>query len=152
MKIFSLEIKDYYPYDISQYKLVYDIYEMDNYKNNNFVNFITYNRPTLKTVPLYFYTLNNCIFPSFSNIPPNSNYTLAKGTNPVFVLKEKNIKFFCDNGICIPGPMPIHHFHSNMQYDDDLTFGDCLNKCKNQGMGILDIINKMGKENDIKSY
>ena len=147
MKVFSLEIKNYYPFDITSYKLLYDIYEVDNFKDQYHVNFITYNRPVLKSVPLYFYQLNNSILPSFKNVPPNSSYTLASGVNPIFVLKESNTKFFCDNGRCIPGPMPLHHFHPNMQYDDNLTFKDCLNKCRNQGTGILEIIDKMSVKN-----
>ena len=34
-----------------------------------------------------------------------------------------------------------------MQYDDNLTFKDCLNKCRNQGTGILEIIDKMSVKN-----
>lgn len=153
MKIFSLKLKNYYPYDILSYRLLYDIYEVDNLKDNFHVNFITYNRPELNTFPLYFYDLNSHIFPSFDNNPPNgSNYQTTIGVNPIFVIKNKDVKFYCDNGICLPSPMPKNHFHYNMQYDDDLSFEQCLNACKNQGAGLLKIIEELGNKNIKKSF
>ena len=151
-KIFSLKIKDYYPYDISSYKMLYDIFEVnDKLKDNFYVNFITYNRPVLNSVPLYFYELNNSILPSFDKNPPNSNYRLALGINPIFVLKNKNTRFYCDDGKCLPGPMSNNHFHSNMQYDDTLSYSDCLNKCKDKSENLLNIIEKISYEDSNKS-
>ena len=155
MKLFSLELKNYYPYDILSYKLLYDIYEVDNLKDDFHVNFITYNRPVLNTVPLYFYYIISNILPSFNDKPPfGTNYQIAAGVNPIFVLKNKDVKFYCDNGKCLPSPMPKNHFHYNMQYDDDtLSFDQCLNSCKNQGKGLLDIIEELSnkKSFDIKN-
>lgn len=151
-KIFSLKIKDYYPYDISDYKMLYDIFEVnDKLKDIFYVNFITYNRPILNSTPLYFYELNNSIFPSFDKNPPNSNYSLAIGINPIFVLKNKNTKFYCDNGKCLPGPMSSNHFHPNMQYDDTLSYSNCLNKCKDETYKFLNVIEKISYENSKKS-
>lgn len=151
-KIFSLKIKDYYPYDISTYKMLYDIFEVNDKLNDNFyVNFITYNRPVLNSVPLYFYELDNSILPSFDKNPPNSNYRLALGINPIFVLKNKNVKFYCDNGKCLPGPMANNYFHPNMEYDDTLSYNDCLNKCTNKENKFLNVIEKIRYENNKKS-
>ena len=156
MKLFSLEIKNYYPYDILSYKLLYDIYEVDNLKDDFHVNFITYNRPVLNTVPLYFYDISSNILPSFDNKPPvGKNYEIVEGVNPIFVIKNKDVKFYCDNGICLPSPMPTNHFHYNMQYDDTLSFDECLNTCKHQGKGLLYIIEELSNKNkksfDIKN-
>jgi hypothetical protein len=153
MKLFSLELKNYYPYDILSYKLLYDIYEVDNLKDQFHVNFMTYNRPVLNTIPLYFYDIGSNILPSFDNKPPfGENYELAFGVNPIYVIKNKDVKFYCDNGECLPSPMPKNHFHYNMQYDDTLTFDECLNSCKNQGTGLLNIIEKLGNKHDTKSF
>ena len=148
--LFSLEIKNYYPYDILNYRLLYDIYEVDNLKDNFHVNFISYNRPVINSIPLYFYALADNILPSFNKDPPSPEYKIVPGVNPVFVLKNKDVKFYCDNGECLPSPMPLHHFHYNMQYDDTLSFGDCLNVCKKQGKGILNTIEQLSNKESME--
>ena len=153
MKLFSLELKNYYPYDILSYKLLYDIYEVDNLKDQFHVNFITYNRPVLNTVPLYFYAIGSNILPSFDDKSPfGENYELELGVNPIYVIKNKDVKFYCDNGECLPSPMSKNHFHYNIQYNDMLTFEECLNSCKNQGTGLLNIIEILGNKHCKKNF
>ena len=148
MKVFSLEIKNYFPYDILSYKLLYDIYEVDDLKDQNHVNFITYNRPTLNSVPLYFYEINGNIYPTFDNKPPNSQYKLVDGVNPIFVIRNKNAKFYCDNGICFPGPITYNNVNPSIKLNDNLTFDECLKVCKNKGKNILHIIKDLSMENN----
>lgn len=152
MKLFSFEIKNYYPYDISSYKLLYDIYEVDRIKDKYHVNLITYNRPVLNSIPLYFYQIHEHIFPSFSNKLPSSDYKLAIGVNPIFVLKDKNVNFHCGNGICFPEPVPTINLNPFIKVDNTLTFSKCLNFCNNRGKSILDTIYDLSNKNSLNKY
>lgn len=153
MKLFSCEIKNYYPYDISTYKLLYDIYEVDRLKDKYHVNLITYNRPVLNSIPLYFYQFNEHIFPSFSDKPPNSEYNLVLGVNPIFVLKDKNVSFHCGNGICFPEPVPSINMNPFTEDDDNsLSFSKCLNFCNSRGKSILDTIYDLSNKNSLKNH
>lgn len=153
MKLFSCEIKNYYPYDISTYKLLYDIYEVDRLKDVYHVNLITYNRPVLNSISLYFYQLNEHIFPSFSNKPPSPDYKLVLGVNPIFVLKDKNVKFHCGNGICFPEPIPSINMNPFTEDDDNsLSFSECLNFCNNKGKSILYTIYDLSNKNSSNNY
>ena len=147
MKLFSFEIKNYYPYDITSYKSLYDIYEVDRLKDKYHVNLITYNRPVLNSIPLYFYQLNDHIFPSFNNKPPNSEYKLALGVNPIFVLKDKNVNFHCGSGICFPEPVETINLNPFIKVDNTLSFSECLNFCNSRGKSILDTIHDLSNKN-----
>jgi hypothetical protein len=140
-KLFSLRIRNYFPYDISEYTLVYDIFSL-NKEDDNVINFITYNRPVPNTKKLYLHELNGSIFPSFDKEPPSNSldWTL-NNVNPIFVMATKNTKFFCDNGRCIPTPVPENHFCNNKDDDIGISIDECLKKC-NKTIGILDVINQ----------
>lgn len=140
-KLFNLKFKNYFPYDIKEYKLVYDIFSI-NMKDEFSVNFITYNRPVTNVKPLYFHELNGGIFPSFDIIPPNSNpnWTLPN-VNPIFVMTKIDQKFYCDNGRCLPSPMIKNHFHQTgiLGDDENLEIDNCLSNC-GYSIGILETV------------
>jgi hypothetical protein len=101
MKVFSLEIKNYFPYDILSYKLLYDIYEVDDLKDQNHVNFITYNNvnPSIK--------LNdNLTFDECLKVCKN------KGKNILHIIKDLSME---------NNPSKLH-FISNIFYGNNKIF------------------------------
>lgn len=152
-KLFNVKIKNYFPYDIKEYKLIYDIFSID-LEDEYSINFITYNRPVTNVKPLYFHQFNNSIFPSFDKNPPNTNpnWTLS-GVNPIYVMTKENQKFYCDNGRCLPSPMLSNHFHQTgiLGDDDNIEINDCLEKCKG-GIGILQTVYDISHNKNEKKY
>lgn len=145
-KMFSLKIKNYFPYDIKDYKLVYDIFSINN-DDIYSVNFITYNRPVPNVKKLYFHQLNDNIFPSFDEKPPtNSKEWILPSINPIFVMTSKVDKFFCDNGRCLPMPIPDEYYKQMIENKDNLNIEDCLKNCNN-GISILELIKEKSKQN-----
>lgn len=143
-KLFSLEIRDYFPYDIQEYKNIYDIYSI-NIEEPYTVNLITYNRRIPNVKDLYFYELNGHIFPTFEPNPPNNDkgWTLPN-INPIFVMITNNNNFFCDNGRCLPSPIPDNYFKQNVNEKSNISIQECLMSCKG-GVGILNLVENISK-------
>ena len=70
-KLFSIERKNHFPYGLTDYKILYNPYDIK--RDIYTVSFITYNKPVIHTKPLYFHKLNDNIFVSFDDKPPNNN-------------------------------------------------------------------------------
>lgn len=149
-KMFNIKIKNYFPYDIKEYKLVYDIYTIDN-DDVYSINFITYNRPVPNSKKLYFHQLNDNIFPSFNQEPPTkSKDWILQNVNPIFVMESKIDKFFCDNGRCLPMPIPNNYYKQITQDKDNLNIQDCLKNCSN-GKSILELVKEKSTESNLEN-
>lgn len=136
-KLFNLKIRNYYPYDIESYNLIYDIFSPEIKEKYN-INLITYNRRVPNVKELYLHELNGRIYPSFEKEPPNNNKNWKlPSVNPIFVLKTNNNNFFCDNGICLPSPAPNNYF--NKTITSEMSIENCLKNCKG-GIGILELV------------
>jgi len=122
MNMFYIEYSDSAPFRMIGIKVNYDLFK---YKHN-YMYFITYNRPTPYTVPLYFYQLEGSVFPSFDSNPPLEDwepvelspiYVIVKmpgleseilpminASNPIVMsnFNPNNIRFHIENGRCIP--------------------------------------------------
>lgn len=145
-KIFTLKIKNYYPYDILSYNYIYDIYLLDT-DDKYSINFITYNRAVPNTKELYFHELNGSIFPSFDKNPPSkSNGWVLPDLNPIYVMTSNNHKFICDNGKCIPSPVSINNLQTPYE---SLNIDECLKKC-NKTLNILQLIKKIDENQSLK--
>lgn len=128
-----------------------DIYLMKDPYNikDDCVYFATYTQPVPNTIPLYFHSLKNNIFPSFDPNPPSK---LSEWTqtiiSPVFVMQTKYEKFKCINGRCIPWISEIKSLYDTDPHDELLGLHNCVVYCnnlvlsKNEGkpFNILDMV------------
>jgi hypothetical protein len=144
-KLFSTQIKNYFPYDMYQYKLIYNIFDINN-DDPYSINFITYNRSTLNTKALYFHSMGNNIFPSFDKDPPNNNPNWKlNGVNPIYVMTSNINKFYYNDTICLPEPMNIDTFGTNIINNQNIN--TCLS---NRGDQIYILQTIKNKSMDIK--
>ena len=115
------------------------------------VNFITYNRPVPNVKKLYFHQLNDNIFPSFEKEPPSkSKEWILPNINPIYVMTTKVDKFFCDNGRCLPMPIPDNYYKQRIDNKDNLNIEDCIKNC-NRGISILELVKEKSKQNNFQS-
>ena len=61
--------------------------------------------------------------------------------------------FFCDNGRCLPSPIPENYFKQRSYEKTNLTIDQCLKSCNKGGIGILtnveNISENIQKENKL---
>ena len=78
MNLYCAEISKSYMTDLRKN---YDLFTF----KDNCVYFMTYNKPALNTVPLYFYQLGTNVFPSFDENPPAKDWNKIN-LSPLFVI------------------------------------------------------------------
>ena len=151
MKIFCAKSSTSFPYNTKDMYLMYDPFNI----KDDCVYFTTYNQPVPNTKPLYFHAQGDNIFPSFDSHPPSD---LTKWTqtriSPVFVMTNKNEKFKCINGRCLPWTSDIKYLYDSDPHDELLSLQNCVIYCndlvvsKNQGkpFNILEMISNESKK------
>jgi hypothetical protein len=115
-------------------KEIADVYDPFNVKDEC-VYFITYNKPVPNTSPLYFHKFGENVFPSFDPNPPSNDHRWGQTKiSPVFVMTpdtvgNKNIKFKCVNGSCIPWIKDIPDIYDIDVHDKLLDLDKCVLYC-----------------------
>ena len=152
MKIFCAKRAKEFPYNTKDMYLMYDPYNI----KENCVYFTTYIQQVPNTVPLYFYASGNNIFPSFDPFPPSIGWIETR-ISPIFVMINKNRKFKCVNGRCLPWIDSIPSMYDSDPHDDLFTLENCVIYCnelvvsKNEGRP-FNILEMIASENIKKKY
>ena len=123
MKIFCAKKNMSEPYNTNDVYLMYDPYNI----KDNCVYFTTYNQKVPNTVPLYFHSFGNNIFPSFDSKPPSSSPEWSQTfISPIFVMTKSHEKFKSVNGRCIPWSEDIKDLYDSNSHEELLSLENCV--------------------------
>jgi hypothetical protein len=126
MKIFCAKKSIDFPYNTTDLYLMYDPYNI----KNDCIYFTTYIQPVPNTKPLYFHKIGNNIFPSFNSTPPSTSDKWTQTfISPIFVMTNKDIKFKCVNGRCLPWINEIPDLYDSNPHKDLLSLQNCVVYC-----------------------
>ena len=157
MQLFRVQRNKEFPYDVTDVNINYDIYNIDD----NSVYFITYTKPVPNTIPLYIWKNNGSTFidfastspPAEQNVPSKnmshsqdiSHILTEKGwssalINPIYIIHPdvvgwdiENIKFQCNNGICMPinskGILSIKKIFNTTKFSEPKVLHECVVSC-----------------------
>jgi hypothetical protein len=150
-KLYYVKHKKTEPYNIIEYKFVYDT--ENNIDDKDKISFITYNRPVYNTIELYFYfnpDIQNNVFATFdNNMLKNTKWKLTSICPIIYVLPNKDIKFYLNNGRCLPMPVLKNTFDVYNNKYQNINFKDCL-KINKPYISILDIVKNYNRINQDK--
>jgi len=152
MKIFCAKKATEFPYNTKDMYLMYDPYNI----KENCVYFTTYIQQVPNTIPLYFYSFGDNIFPSFDSKPPSSDWIETR-ISPIFVMTSKYQKFKCINGRCLPWKDSITTIYDSDPHDELFTLENCVIYCnelvvsKNKGRP-FNILEMIASENNKKKF
>ncbi len=151
-KLFYVKHKNTKPYNIIEYKFVYDT--ENNTIDKDKISFITYNRPVYNSIKLYFYfnpNIKNNIFATFDeNMVKNTKWQLVSICPIIYVLPNKDMNFYLNNGRCLPLPMLKNTFDIYNNKYQDISISKCL-EINKPYISILDIVQNYNKINDDKN-
>ena len=126
MKIFCAKKSIDFPYNTNDLYLMYDPYNI----KDDCIYFTTYIQPVPNTKPLYFHKIGNNIFPSFNSTPPSASDKWTQTfISPIFVMTNKDIKFKCVNGRCLPWINEIPDLYDSNPHKDLLSLQNCVVYC-----------------------